>query len=128
MYRVIVLVLLLSYFWSSLKTGPAWPRKTWPGSFKNVTTTDTHEFIQLFLEVSIHTAGRVHVYRFVYTHGRPYAHGQSFALILYLFTDHAVCLNLLILSREWGLPLQIIVINLFVPTQHPLFTPGPDNR
>jgi len=25
-------------------------------------------------------------------------------------------------------PLQIIVINLFVPTQHPIFTPGPDNR
>jgi len=33
---------------SSLKTSPAWPGKTWPG-FKNITTTDTHEFIQLFL-------------------------------------------------------------------------------
>jgi len=36
-------------------------------------------------------------------------------------------------SGEWGLgggkpPPQIIAINLFVPTQHPIFTPGPDNR
>ena len=31
----------------------------------------------------------------------------------------------------WGgglTPPQIIVINLFVPTQHPIFTPGPVNK
>ena len=39
----------------------------------------------------------------VYTHGRPYAHGQSFALISYLFTDSTVCLNLLIFPKRWAL-------------------------
>jgi len=34
---------------SSLKTGPSRSGKTRPGYFKNLTATDTHEFIQQFL-------------------------------------------------------------------------------
>jgi len=46
---------------SSLKTGPARPGKTRPGSFKNLTTTDTHEFIQLFLQNRFNSVDLYHM-------------------------------------------------------------------
>jgi len=59
---------------------------------------------------------------------------SMFAVTSDLFTERAVHLNFLIFSRGWGLRTGLAPSRdyrnklIFVPTQHPIFTPGPDNK